>query len=402
VRLLGFTPIESFAGYIAACDVVLNLRFPTVGETSGSLLRAMGLGKATLVSEVGAFAEYPDDTCLKVPPGAGEEDLIFEYLNLLISRPEIARDLGNRAREYVARECNWPRVAEMYAGFLRAVHQGVPWVDDKPPARTPAPEAVTGPPENLNKWVSDPPAREYLEVHASRLSRTLDLIPPGGPDDRILEMGAYLQITPALRFRLGYGEVRGCYFGQAGHVDHKVITSTEGEVFACDIDHFDAERDRFPYPDGHFSTILCCELIEHLFQDPMHLLQEVNRILKAGGWLVLTTPNAAALRAVAGVLQGYHPGFFSAYIRPRQGDVDARHNREYTPAEIHQLLENAGFEIVRLETGPFRDEPHPEYHWVMHLLRRYNLPTELRGEGIYAVGRKTASVRERYPGWLYA
>ena len=32
----------------------------------------------------------------------------------------------------------------------------------------------------------------------------------------MLEMGAYLQITPALKSKLGYGEVRGCYYGPAG------------------------------------------------------------------------------------------------------------------------------------------------------------------------------------------
>ena len=79
VRVLGFTPIEEFTGYLAACDIVLNLRYPTVGESSGTLLRALGLGKAVLVSEIGSFAEFPEDVCLKVPVGAGEEDLIFEY-----------------------------------------------------------------------------------------------------------------------------------------------------------------------------------------------------------------------------------------------------------------------------------------------------------------------------------
>jgi hypothetical protein len=64
-------------------------------------------------------------------------------------------------------------------------------------------------------------------------------------------------------------------------------------------------------------------------------------------------------------------------------------------------LENSGFTVVRLETGPFRDVPAPEYAWVMHLLERYKLDTSLRGEGIYAVGQKTGVVRERYPPWLY-
>jgi hypothetical protein len=39
---------------------------------------------------------------------------------------------------------------------------------------------------------------------------------------------------------------------------------------------------------------------------------------------------------------------------------------------------------------------------VRHLLERYRLATELRGDGIYAVGRKTGPVRTRYPAWLYA
>jgi len=404
VRVLGFTPIAEFVGYLSACDIVLNLRYPTVGESSGTLLRSLGLGKAVMVSELGSFQEFPDDVCLKVPVGAGEEDLIFEYLNLLVSRPEIARQLGSRAKDYVARECNWDTVARQYAGFLDAIAlgrpPGLPEREEPAPAAGPPPVPVE--PEYLSGWAVSKASRGYLETHQTRLVKTLEITPPGTAADRILEMGAYLQITPALRSKLGYGEVRGCYYGKLGRSDHREVTSAEGEHFACEIDHFDAEKDPFPYPDGYFSTVLCGELIEHLFEDPMHLMSEVNRILKPGGHFVLTTPNIAALRGISAILQGYHPGFFHAYIRPAEsGEVDARHNREYTPREIHKLLENSGFEVTLLETGEFRDEPHPEFGWVLHLLQRYRLETDLRGDGIYAVGRKTGPLKDRYPGWLY-
>lgn len=402
VRVVGFTPIEDFAGYIAATDVVLNLRYPTVGETSGSLLRAMGLGRAVIVSDIGAFAELPDDLCLKAPVGPGEEDLIFEYLNLLVSRPEAARALGMRAKAYVERECNWEAVAERYASFLCAVKEGREWQEPVASAAPEAPESEPVPGEYVAGWAGDRAAHEYIQTHQSRLARTLEITPPGGPEDRILEMGAYLQITPALHAKLGYGTVRGCYYGPAGSVDQRVAVSSEGERFACDIDLFDAEKDAFPYDGEYFSTVLCCELIEHLFDDPMHLMSEVNRILKPGGHLVLTTPNIAGLRGISAILQGYHPGFFHAYIRPSaEGETAARHNREYTPREVHKLLENSGFAVVRLETGAFRKEPTAEYAWVIHLLERYNLDTGLRGEGIYAVGKKTGPVRDRYPSWLY-
>ncbi|MEZ5354832.1 MAG: glycosyltransferase [Bryobacteraceae bacterium] len=403
-RLLGRVDIEEFVGYLAACDIVLNLRFPTVGETSGTLLRAMGLGKAVIVSSVGAFAEFPDETCLKVPPGNGaaEEDLLAEYLTLLVERPDLVRTLGSRARKWVESECRWHRAAEMYASFLEAVHTGQMWTA---PDNAPA-EARPGPPpverEYIRSWSADSAdSRAYIETHLDRFEKTLSLIPPGGPTASILEMGAYLQITPALQTRLGYGHVRGCYYGPAGKVDHREKQSSLGEPFACEVDLFDAEKDRFPYADAAYDTVLCCELIEHLPSDPMFLMAEVNRILKDGGTFVLTTPNIVSLRAIAAILQGFHPGFFPAYLRP-EAVGEARHAREYTPKEIHRLLSGAGFTVEKLETGPFRDLPLPELLWVEDVLSRYNLPAELRGDGIYAVGRKTGAVQDRWPAWLYS
>jgi len=328
---------------------------------------------------------------------------------LLASRPEFASALGAKARLWVERECNWGVVARKYYEFLEAVAEGRnPSVTERRPSGSglspdPCLSSPEVAPESITAWAPvEDGSREYVESHLSRLQRTLAITPPAAPGDRVLEMGAYLQITPALKTRLGYSEVHGCYYGAAGGRNHRAVTSQLGETFECEIDLFDAERDCFPYADAHFATVLCCELLEHLPADPMHMMCEIHRILKPDGCLVLTTPNVASLRALAGILQGFHPQLFSAYIRPKNGVVDARHAREYTPAEIRQLLENTGFEVTLLETGPFRDEPKPEYAWVEHLLERYFLTKEHRGEGIYAVGRKTGPVRERYPAWLYS
>jgi len=137
--------------------------------------------------------------------------------------------------------------------------------------------------------------------------------------------------------------------------------------------------------------------------DPMHMMSEVNRVLVPGGHFIVTTPNIASLRALSGILQGFHPMLFPAYIRPSEdGHADARHNREYAPREVSDLLAVSGFEVELLDSGPFREEPKPELAWVEHLLKRYWLPTDLRGDGIYAVGRKVGPIRERYPQWLYS
>jgi len=408
VRMLGFTPIEDFNGYIAACDVILNLRFPTVGESSGTLLRSLGMGRAVVVSNIGSFAEFPDAICLKVPVDATEEDTIYEYLNLLVSRPELAREMGARARAWVEKECNWDLCARQYAEFLAAVAEGRPWAPPVVAAAVEEPNveapAVVVEPEYIQSWMAETEeAKQYGEIHLTRFEKTLAITPPGTESDRILEMGAYLQITPSLKSKLGYGYVRGCYYGPAGQVDQRSVTSSTGETFSCEVDLFDAEKDTFPYPDEHFSTVLCCELIEHLPSDPMHMMAEVNRILKPGGHLVLTTPNIASLRALRAILDGYHPGFFPAYIKPSKPgeEVEARHAREYTAKEIYHLLLDSGFAVALLETGEFREIPRPENEWIYHLLDRYMLPKELRGDGIYAVGRKTGPIRKRYPAWLY-
>jgi glycosyltransferase involved in cell wall biosynthesis/SAM-dependent methyltransferase len=397
VRHIDYAPIEDFNGYLAACDAVLNLRYPTVGETSGTLLRALGLGKPVLVSEIGSFREYPDDVCLKVPVDAGEEEHIYQYLKLLIERPEVGRALGEKARDWVARECSWDIVAQRYAHFAQSVADGTA------PLNEPAAAPVDVPVEYVLSWTREQDgSRKYAHTHSTRLKKTLDITPHGGPNDRALEMGAYLQITPALKSKLGYGEVRGCYFGTLGQTDQRHVVSEDGEEFDCAIDHFDAERDRFPYEDASFATVLCCELVEHLPTDPMHMMSEINRILRPGGHLVLTTPNVASLRAVAGILQGFHPMLFPAYIKPNPGgDPDPRHAREYTPREMQALFENSGLEVTLLDTGPFLYEPTPEFGWVDHLLDQYILTKEYRGDGIYIVGRKTGPIKERYPGWLY-
>jgi glycosyltransferase involved in cell wall biosynthesis/SAM-dependent methyltransferase len=418
VHVLGFTPIEHFTGYISACDIILNLRYPTVGESSGSMLRALGLGKAVLVSDVGSFREFPDSVCLKVPVGPGEEDLIYEYLNLLVSRPALARTLGESAKAWVTRECNWAHVAAQYAKFLEAVYCGATsWEYAARPALTlpslheaaMAAAAQARPvhdvpiqPRDIQNWAESEEAGEYIEGHKTRLIKTLEIIPPGTAEDSILEMGIYFQITPSLKNKLGYGHVEGCYYGEAGRVATKTVVSADGEEFSCTVRYFDAEKDRFPYDDESFSTVLCCELIEHLFEDPMFMMSEINRILKPGGHLVLSTPNIASMRALSAILNGYHPGFFPSYIKPGGEHNDhPRHNREYTPDDIHHLLAGAGFDVVRLETGEFRDDPHPDWGYVRHILSEYNLPERDRGDGIYAVGRKTGPVRDRWPAWLY-
>ena len=410
VRILGYVPLDTFTEAMAACDFCINLRRPTVGETSGSLLRALALGKPTLISDIGAFHELPDDVAVKIPVDDREVGWLFEYMNLLLEDPSLAHAIGERAREFAARECAWPKVAAEYAAFLEqcaaagrkeAVPELAAAVPEPP---TNGHRSFTA--EEIEEYImsfshASPLMEDYVLTHRRRLAHTVEITPRGGDRDRVLELGCYLQMTPALRKYLGYGEIRGGYFGPVGRTDYRGTTSSEGEVFACPVDLFDAERDRFPYPDGYFQTVLCCELIEHLSNDPMHMVAEINRILAPGGAFILTTPNIASLRSVHAVLHGYHPGLFSAYIKPAaDGTIDPRHSREYTPREIALLMEAAGFHVEHLETGDYT-ERESSNGAIEEMLEANHVSVALRGEIIYCRGRKVSPVRERWPKDLY-
>jgi glycosyltransferase involved in cell wall biosynthesis len=107
-----------FWSLMAACDVCVSLRAPTMGETSGSAIRALSLGKPLVVSDLGWFAELPDAVAVKVPVDEGEIDRLAAALDLLLAREDVRAALGEAARAYVEREHDVDRVAERYAAVL--------------------------------------------------------------------------------------------------------------------------------------------------------------------------------------------------------------------------------------------------------------------------------------------
>jgi hypothetical protein len=118
VQITGFVSRRVFEDYVAAADICLNLRYPSGGETSASLLRLLGAGRPTLVSATGAFAELPAGVAAQVDPDASEGDLILAYCRLLASRPDLAAAMGAQARAYVASEHSLERAAQGYMAFL--------------------------------------------------------------------------------------------------------------------------------------------------------------------------------------------------------------------------------------------------------------------------------------------
>jgi glycosyltransferase involved in cell wall biosynthesis len=151
VQVVGFASDSAYQDYLAASDVCINLRYPTAGETSASLLRIMGAARPVLVSRTGAFEELPDATCIKVDVDEAEEELLLEYLRLLKRDQALRLQLGLNARQYVATHARLEDSAYDYYAFLAK---------------------VTGQPSLIA-----PPLSEFLEVDTRQTSPTIKAAP---------------------------------------------------------------------------------------------------------------------------------------------------------------------------------------------------------------------------------
>ena len=115
---------------MAACDAHIGLRSPTMGETSGTVIRALTLGKPVVVSDVGWFAELPDGVALEVPVGAHEVDDLEAALRLLAERPEARAAMGAAARTLATTEHDLARVAGLQAAAFERTAGGQAVDDD--------------------------------------------------------------------------------------------------------------------------------------------------------------------------------------------------------------------------------------------------------------------------------
>ena len=109
---------------LAGVDICVNLRNPTMGETSGSVIRALSLGKPLVVSDVGWFSELPEAVALKVPVDDRETGVLEAALELLVTREDVRAEMGAAASELARRDHDLDRIAELYTAVLEEAAGG--------------------------------------------------------------------------------------------------------------------------------------------------------------------------------------------------------------------------------------------------------------------------------------
>ena len=118
VRVTGWLDEADTADLLLLADLVLALRFPSRGESSGAVARALGLGCAVAVSDHGAYAELPDEAVIKLPARPDpSERLRALFTDLSGDRSRIVRT--RRAAFAYAHDAGDPaRIAAIQAALL--------------------------------------------------------------------------------------------------------------------------------------------------------------------------------------------------------------------------------------------------------------------------------------------
>jgi len=118
---LPYVPEEEFWRLAALTDICVNLRYPSVGETSGVAMKLMAAGKPVLVTESEEYACFPDMAVVRIDSGEAEIEMLAHYLYALATDPEMRALIGGNAAEYVREHHALEQVAAAYLEVIRGL-----------------------------------------------------------------------------------------------------------------------------------------------------------------------------------------------------------------------------------------------------------------------------------------
>jgi len=162
--------------------------------------------------------------------------------------------------------------------------------------------------------------------------------------DKVLDVGSGSGLLLSILANLGHQ----CWALDLRDLHDLPSTYKRGPVTyaTCNV-----EVDPYPFPDAFFDAVTCCQVMEHFSHSPLSALAEMKRILRPGGRLEIDVPNVASFRNRMRIIRGknitwdYREHYVHAKPLFHKGHsfYPFRHNREFTKAELHDLLSECGF-----------------------------------------------------------
>jgi SAM-dependent methyltransferase len=177
--------------------------------------------------------------------------------------------------------------------------------------------------------------KEYLRFHIYRYIETLSLIPISSSKLDVLDVGTSSgHLAILVRKLFGY---------QVYGVDLQDVSGPRFSSEGIDLRICDISNQPLPYDAESFDVVLFCEILEHLAVSPYRVMNELWRVMKEDGILILSTPNIAALDKRLKLLVGRTP--LASFDRDAKINF---HIHEYTKSELASLIEQGKFRLDML------------------------------------------------------
>jgi len=236
---------------------------------------------------------------------------------------------------------------------------------------------------------------QYLQNLKLSYKRTLkDTVPLLPKDAKVLEIGSLFGVVSIALTQLSF-DVTGTDISEF-HASIKLQELYKKNNIT--FDKVNLHDYSLPYADESFNMVIICEVLEHLNFNPLPVLQEINRVLKKGGYVYIAMPNQACIDNRLKMLTGrsvHDPiQYFFDQLDGNKNIIVSRHWKEYTMAESVEMVDRMGFEITK---NYFFSENSPRKKTVFTVFRRlaYLLPS-LRSS-LVVIGKK----RENHPAYNF-
>lgn len=394
VHFLGWR--DDVGDLLALADVVV---MPSLGEHFGRLLiEAMAMARPVVATDAGGVPEIvvPGSTGLLVPPGRA--DALADAVRSLLAAPGRAAALGQAGRLRAEREFSLTRhvhdIEALYAeldggsesargcavcgssawttldagGGTRVVQCACGLVFVTPQPSRPALEAAYDE-RYYRAWA--PQARRRRNIWRRRARRVETLVGRGKLLDVGCGAGDFMVAAAGRGFDVSGTELSPAATRLAAAAG---LTVHEGELWEARL------------PADQFDVVTCWHVLEHQ-TDPARLLDEINRVLRPGGRLVLATPNLEA--------HLFRAAYFVARRRRlRLWEPDERevHLFHFSPRTLKRLVERAGFHVdaVTFDAGAAAERGKRLVDAAAHLL--FRITGVNWGIGIELVASRPAAV----------
>lgn len=126
-----------------------------------------------------------------------------------------------------------------------------------------------------------------------------------------------------------------------------------------------ADCENLPFIDKEFDVLSAVALIEYL-PDPSKALDEISRVIKTGGYVLITVPNRRCINnRIRFFLKPIINILFPLYIRLEKSPLASMKNvkhHSYSQKETDLLMENRGFQKIDDRYTNFHIIPHPFDH----------------------------------------